>query len=243
MSWRARTRRLLPYLITAGSGFLLAYLVVYFFVFPVGLVPDEGELPNVVSLYYDDAVQRLREAGFDGTRGEERFHGTIPAGLVLEQDPPGGSRQPRGTQVSLDVSRGQLEAEVPRVVGLTRQQAEVALQNAGLDVGDVRQRSSGQPRGEVIAVEPVAGTSVPVPAAVTLTVSTGPSELIMPDVVGQSFPQARAFLEQLGLRPEPPAYDSTSYMPQLTVIGQTPLPGVGVPPGSRVTLRVAGRAP
>lgn len=243
MSWRARTRRLLPYLITAAGGFLLAYLFVFFFVFPDELVPDEGEMPNVVSLYYDDAVRRLREQGFDGTRGEERFHPTSPEGVVLEQDPPGGSRQPRGTTVTLAISKGQLEAEVPRVVGLTRQQAEVALQNAGLDVGDIRERSSGQPRGEVIAVEPVSGTSVPVPAAVTLTVSTGPSELAMPDVVGQSFPQARAFLEQLGLRPEPPVYDSTSYMPLLTVIGQSPLPGVSVPPGSRVTLRVAGRAP
>ena len=243
MNWRAQTRRLLPYFITAASGFLLAYLFVYFFVFPVGLVPDEGEMPNVVSLYYDDAVRRLREQGFDGSRGEERFHATIPEGVVLEQDPPGGSRQPRGTRVTLAVSRGQLEAEVPRVIGLTRQQAEVALQNAGLDVGDVRQRSSGRPRGEVIAVEPVAGTAVPVPAAVTLTVSTGPSELTMPDVVGQSFPQARTLLEQIGLRTQDPIYDSTSYMPALSVIAQTPLPGVMVPPGSRVTLRVAGRAP
>jgi beta-lactam-binding protein with PASTA domain len=243
MNWRGSTRRLLPYLLTAVGGFLIGYLVVFFFVFPTGLVPDDAELPNVVGLYHDDAVRRLRLAGFDAEPGEERFHATAPEGTVLEQDPPAESRQPRGTRVTLALSRGQLEASVPRVIGLTRRQATTALQNAGFELGDVKLRESDAPRGEVIAVEPVAGTTLPVPSAVVLTVSTGPSELEMPDVVGQSYPQARLLLEQLGLRAEEPSYDSLSYMPTYTVLAQTPLPGTRVPPGTSVNLRVAGRAP
>ena len=243
MSWRVRLRRLLPYFVTAAGGFLLAYLFTFFFIFPTALVPDEGELPNVVGLHVDDAVRRLREAGFDGTQGEARYHATAPEGVVLEQTPPGGSRQPRGEVATLATSKGQLESEVPRVIGLTRRQAQAALQNAGLELGDVRLRESGAPRGEVIAVDPVAGTVVPTPSTVRLTVSTGPSTIDMPDVTGQPYPQARAFLEQLGLRPQPPAFDSTSYMPEFTVLAQSPQEGARVAPGATVSLVVAGRAP
>lgn len=242
MSWRGRSRRALPYLLTAGGAFLIGYLIVFFFVFPTGLVPDDAELPNVVGLYHDDAVRRLRLGGFEASRGEERFHATAPEGTVLEQDPPANSRQPRGTRVTLALSRGQLEASVPRVVGLTRRQAITALQNAGFELGDVKARDSDAPRGEVIAVEPTSGTMLPVPSAVVLTVSNGPAELEMPDVVGQTYAQARLLLEQLGLRTAEPSYDSTSFMPANTVLGQTPLPGTSVPPGTTVNLRLAGWA-
>ncbi|HEY0971474.1 MAG TPA: PASTA domain-containing protein [Gemmatimonadales bacterium] len=241
MSWRTLARRLLPYLVVAAGGFVIAYLIVFLFVFPTRLVPDDADVPNVVGLYYDDAVRRLRLAGFDGTRGEERYHNTAPEGAVLEQDPAGESRQPRGTRIVLSTSRGQLEATVPRVVGLTRRQAATTLQNAGFALGDVRQRASDAPRGEVIAVEPVTGTVLPVPSAVTITISTGPAHLEMPDVVGQSYPQARLFLEQLGLRAGAPVYDTLSYMPSQTVLSQSPLPGAQVEPGSTVNLTVAGR--
>jgi serine/threonine-protein kinase len=233
----------MPYLVTAVGGFVLAYLLTFFFVFPQALVPDEGPVPNVVGLHLDDAMRRLREAGFDGKAGEQRYHAIAPEGVVLDQTPPGGARQPRGAVATLATSKGQLEAEVPRVVGLTRRQAQAALQNAGLELGDVRMREDRAPRGEVVAVEPVAGTMVPIPTAVRLTVSTGPSTIEMPDVTGQSYPQARAFLEQLGLRPQPPAFDSTSYMTEYTVLAQSPQAGARVAPGAQISLTVAGRAP
>lgn len=243
MSWRSRTRRLLPYLVGAGGGFMLGYLIVFLFVFPGSVVPDEAKLPNVTGLHLDDAVRRLRMAGFDGEQGEQRYHASAPEGTVLEQQPVGGTMMPRGTMVTMSTSKGQLEAQVPRVVGLSRRQAQTTLQNAGFVVGDVLPQPSDAPRGEVIAMRPLAGTTHPIPSAVNLTVSSGPSALDMPDVVGQSYPQARVLLEQLGLEPAAPVYDSTSYMPEYTVLAQSPLPGVAVAPGTAVTLRVAGRSP
>lgn len=236
-------RRLLPYLAGAGIGFAVGYLLIYFLVFPTSLVPDDAAVPSVTGLYQEDAVRRLKMAGFDGGAGESRYHSSAPAGTVLDQDPPGGAMMPRGTRVTMSISKGQLEAQVPSVLGLTRRQAELSLQNAGFELGDVRPRPSNEPRGEVIAVEPVAGTTLPIPSTVSLTVSSGPASLDMPDVVGQSYPQARVLLEQLGLAPQPPVYDSTSYMEEYTILGQAPLPGVEVTPGTQVTLRVAGRAP
>ena len=46
MSWRGRLRRFLPYLISAVGGFLLAYLIVAFFIFPSGVIPEDVRVPN-----------------------------------------------------------------------------------------------------------------------------------------------------------------------------------------------------
>ena len=62
MNWRASSRRLLPYALVASGGFLLAYLVVAFLVFPPQIVPDDVKVPQVVGLLYDEAVTRLSEA-------------------------------------------------------------------------------------------------------------------------------------------------------------------------------------
>src|SRR5438270_505291 len=81
--WRGRLRRLLPYVVAAGGGFLLAYLIVAFFVFPAGVIPQDVRVPNVIGLTYSDAVQQLQQKGFTAERGESRFHNAAPKGTVL----------------------------------------------------------------------------------------------------------------------------------------------------------------
>lgn len=243
MSWRQLLRLILPYAAAAVGAFVVGYLVVYLFIFPKTETPEETAVPSVTGLYQDDAIRRLKVAGFEAADGESRNHPSAPAGTVLEQDPTGGTILPRGSRITLAISEGQQEAQVPSVLGLTRRQAESALQEAGFRVGDVRLRPSNQARGEVIAVEPVVGTTLPTPSTVALTVSEGPASLAMPDVVGQSYPHVRLLMEQLGLALGPPMYDSTSFQAEYTILGQSPLPGVEVTPGTQVTLRVAGRAP
>src|SRR5919107_489096 len=139
-------RRLLPYLVAAAGGFLAAYLVIFFFVFPSSLVPDDARVPNVLGLMYDDAGRRLRAAGFVAARGEEVTHAAAPKSTVLRQDPASGEQQPKGTRVILDVSAGQRRATVPDVDGMTRQEAEAALTAAGFDAGEVMERGGSAPR-------------------------------------------------------------------------------------------------
>lgn len=63
MSLRGRLRRLLPYVIAAAGGFLLAYLIVAFFVFPAGVIPTDVRVPNVIGLTYNDAAAQLLQRG------------------------------------------------------------------------------------------------------------------------------------------------------------------------------------
>ena len=131
MNVRALPRRAFPYLIVAAAGFLLSYVALFVFAFPADVLPDDGRIPRVVGMDFDKAAETLEKAGFHALKGQSRFHKTTPEGIVLEQDPPAGSVQKRGAEVTLAVSAGQATASVPDVKGVTQQQAQIAIENAG----------------------------------------------------------------------------------------------------------------
>ena len=238
MNWRATSRRLLPYAVVAAGGFLLAYVVVAFLVFPPQIVPDDAKVPQVVGLLFDEAVTRLEQAGFKAKTGEQRFTELAPKSTVLAQSPPPGATEPRGTEIIVDVSAGQRQLRVPPVVGLTQSLAQDALEKAGLELGEVTEQESGSARGAVLEADPSAGTAVAPSTRVDLVVSSGPPAVNAPDVVGQSYGTARAMLEQVGLRVGDVVTDSLATGIPQTVISQTPAAGSRLTPGSRVSLSI-----
>ena len=246
MTLRGSARRSIPYLVAIMSGFLLAYLIVAFFIFPAHLVTTDTKVPNVVGQTYDAAAAQLQKVGFSAQRGEQRFTAGAASGQVLGQNPLPDAVMPSGTKVVLDVSQGQRTTTVPQIVGMTRQQAELALQGAGLDAGDVVERESPSPRGQVLSSAPAAGQKTPLPSEVSLVVSGGPSQLAVPDVIGQPYSSAAQLLTQVGFRVAPAVPDSTTVgAPEGTVTGQNPSGNDPAPPGITVRLRVAtpSRAP
>src|SRR5437762_11211130 len=166
MNWRALPRRALPYLIAADGGFLIAYTAVFLFAFPAQVLPDDGILPNVVGKTYEDAAAILQKAGFPAQQGESRYHKTIAANIVLQEDPPAGSRQKRGTTVVLALSAGQKTAVVPVTTNMSQQQARISIEHTGLTLGNVTEQLADQPRGLVIATNPAAGTKIELPGSV-----------------------------------------------------------------------------
>ena len=239
MNARAWPRRAFPYLIVAVGGFLIAYLAIFLFAFPAEVVPDDGVLPNVVGLNFIDAQAALEKAGFHAQQGETRYHKTIREGVVLQEDPPAGSRQKRGIDVVLAISAGQKTAEVPQLVYMTQQQAKVAIENTGLTLGATTEKVSDQQRGFVVETNPPAGTRLELPASVDIVVSQGPASLPVPDFSGRSLAEARSMIEQMGLRLGGVTRDTSSITPEGTVIGQFPAAGQSVSNGGAVSLRVS----
>jgi serine/threonine-protein kinase len=243
MSLRVRLRRSLPYAIAIISGFLLAYLIVAFFVFPSGVIPRDIRVPNVTGLAFDDAVRRLAERGLRGTKGEERFHAASPKGTVLEQAPSAGSRDVEGANVTLTVSAGQQSTKVPSVNGMSRADAQRALEEAGFDVGDVSERPSGSPAGQVIESNPRAGSETTIPSAVSLVVSSGPTVVLIPNVVGQPVSQAKQIIENAGLLVSDIRTPTGELVSDTTaiVVATVPAAGAQVPASSRVSIQATIR--
>ena len=239
MNSRALGRRAFPYLLVSVFGFLLAYVLLFLFAFPAEVLPDDGKIPTVVGMPFDDAVAALDKAGFHGVQGETRFHRTVAQGIVLQQDPPAGSTQKRGIDVTLAVSAGQRAAVVPDVAGMQQQQARLAIENAGFQFGQITEQTSDQPRGAVIGSNPPAGQQIPLPAVVRIAVSVGPASLQVPDLTGRSVADARSTLEQLGLHLGGVSRDTSSFQPENTVLSQSPAPGQMIGAGGSVSLRIS----
>ncbi len=242
MSWRSRVRTSLVYLVSILAGFSLAWLIVAFVVFPTGVVPRDVKVPNVTGLMYDEAEQRLAQAGFKAEKGEQRFNNSAPKLTVLEQTPAPGTREGIGSAVTLVVSGGQRIATVPTVTGMTRIEAQVRLEQDGFDVGETGETNSDAPRGTVVGTRPAAGAQVTVPSTITLILSRGAeaASTQMPSLMGRDVSGARMVLSQIGVKDVVVTWDPMATGASGTVVGQSPVPGATILPGASVQLRVAG---
>ena len=119
---------------------------------------------------------------------------------MISESPTAGTNVNVGSAVNLVVSSGPAQVAVPNVVGDTQAAATTAITGAGLVVGTVTQQSSSTVAlGDVISESPVAGTSVNVGSAVNLVVSSGPAQVSVPNVVGDTQAVATSAINGVGL--------------------------------------------
>jgi beta-lactam-binding protein with PASTA domain len=88
-------------------------------------------VPVLVGTQRSVAVQQIRGRGF--TPGVEEEESAKPAGEVIRQAPSAGSQLPRGSTVSIVVSKGVEKTKLPNVIGKERAEAVETLREAGLD--------------------------------------------------------------------------------------------------------------
>ena len=198
------------------------------------------EIPDLCGIDED----RLPTYDWMELKTEYRYDANIPAGTVLSQSPPAGSRRkltkskPHVT-VTLSVSLGHETVTLPTLVGRDVRDATAALRALGLSVKTV-ERAGAFPPGTVLAVEPSAHATLPKGATVTLTVCTGaPTKTVkVPDLIGLSRSEAlvRLWTMELGVLE---VLEEESDAPDGTVIRQSHLPGTTVVADTRITLTVS----
>jgi len=100
---------------------------------PLGVVLAD-ELPKVakvVGLTAAEATARLLEAGHKLAIAATVADPAAPEGKIIDQDPGADEGLEKGSTVTVRVSAGPGDVEVPRVTGMTAQQAKAALEKAG----------------------------------------------------------------------------------------------------------------
>ena len=138
-------------------------------------------LPNVVGRTYEEAETMLVTAGFSVERIDVR-NDNLAIGLVTEQSIPSTEQRPAGTIVTLTVSAGRGEVEVPRLAGQTIDDARVTLARLGLVDRVEREFSTEFSVGTVIRSSPATAESAERGSVITLVVSSGPEELVVPSL-------------------------------------------------------------
>ena len=202
--------------------------------------PKQVEVPSLVGLDYEDAVDALNELGLKASRLE--VFSQKPVGQVTGQDPKTGVIVDEGSEVEVRVSKGVQSIAVPDVLGQTESSARAELEAAGFEVSVAEAPDDDTPQGLVAAQSPSAGTEAPRKSTVQITISTGPELTTVPDVIGLDASDARAQLQDAGFRTRTIFTDVTDPAEDGVVQDQNPAGDSQARPNSTVTILV-GRLP
>jgi len=172
---------------------------------------------------FEDNVRRLPNAD-------------VQPGYVYQQDPEQGTKQPRGSIVTILVSSGKPKVTVPSLVGKSRDAAVAELTRLQLEP-NVVQVSSSQQANQVTAQAPKAGVVVVAGSSVRINVSSGPRPVAVPSVIGQSYDSGAAQLQSAGFTVG--RVDVDSNQPAGQVVDQSPPGNSTASKGSSVTLSVS----
>ena len=207
-------------------------------VFPVAGI----QVPAVKGLTEDAARAAIEGAGFVYAKGPDVIDKTYAIGQVAVQTPEGGTQQPKGSTITVNLSGGTGQLAVPTVVvGQTTATAQAFLQADPYKfvVTIAEEPSATVAKGLVIRTEPVVGQLVDKGAAVTLYVSSGPQPVAMPNVKGLTEADARARLTAVGLDATVEYADLATGNANIgKVISQGTTTGTMVTPGTKIVLTV-----
>ena len=146
----------------------------------VSLGPKLVQVPVLVGSQRSVAVQQIRARGLSPSVEEEESSAT--AGEVIRQSPSAGSELPRGSTVTIVVSQGEEQAQVPNVIGTERADAVETLRAAGLEPS-VQEGETEVPSqvGRVTDQFPPPGSEVEPGTGVTVVVGKRAASSVEPE--------------------------------------------------------------
>jgi eukaryotic-like serine/threonine-protein kinase len=139
--------------------------------------PEQVAVPDVTGLSRESAESRLRDEGFTVSVAEQESD--VPEGDVISQSPSGGTELTRGETVTITVSTGRPQADVPDVIGMSERNARSALKAAGLEPV-VQQRTVTDPDQDGVVVEQRPGPGTQLDRGRQVVIVIGAFELAEP---------------------------------------------------------------
>ncbi|MCP2276754.1 serine/threonine protein kinase [Nocardia amikacinitolerans] len=227
------------YLALGAAAALAVVFGLFWVLIGPGSKPDQVAVPDLSNKSQSQAQDALEKLGFT-VAIHQKADSKVADGNVIATQPLGGSRIDKGSTVTLQVSSGPDQVQVPRLDGLTVQQAEQELNALGLrmDPNVVRKESSAQDLDKVIGTEPSAGARVDVDQAIVVWLGKGPEKVRVPSLVGQDISVAQPNLvDSAGFKIV--IEEVQSPRPKGEVIGTSPAGGTNADKGSTVTVRVS----
>ncbi|ABG95497.1 MULTISPECIES: Stk1 family PASTA domain-containing Ser/Thr kinase [Rhodococcus] len=221
-------------------GALIVVGVVGAFLWSVGpgSKADQVTMPDVTNQAADDAETTLQNLGFRVAR-QQKPDAVVATGNVITTRPVGGVQVDEGSTITLEVSSGPEQVKVPRLAGLTQQEAQQELNAVGLrlDTAVARAPSDVSDVDKVIDQNPSSGASISLDSEVAVTLGTGPEQIRIPDVTGQKVEVAQANIEGAGFKAQIQNIDSGA--PKGQVVSTDPVGGSTAAKGDTIQIRVS----
>ena len=163
--------------------------------------PPEVAMPNVVGLSKEEAQKEIENVKLKFEIEKEEYNKDVPEGFIISQDPTymeKFNKVKQGSTVKVVVSKGEEKTTVPKVVGMEKDKAVKALEDAKLKVEIVEESSKKVQEGYVISQETSPDTDAFAGDTIKIHVSTGVEKATVPDVIGKSQADAKKALEAQG---------------------------------------------
>ena len=202
--------------------------------------PPEVSMPNVVGLSKEEAKQEIENAKLKFEVEKEEYDKDVPEGFVISQDPTYMERfnkVKQGSTVKVVISKGQEKTTVPKVVGMEKDKAIKALEDAKLKVEVIEETSKKVQEGYVISQETDPDTEAFAGDTVMIHVSTGVEKATVPDVIGKTQSEAKSTLEAQGFVVSVVTSEDSSKASGV-VLKQSLDSGKSVEKGSSITITV-----
>ena len=202
--------------------------------------PPEVAMPNVVGLSKDEAQKEIENVKLKFEIEKEEYNKDVPEGFIISQDPTymeKFNKVKQGSTVKVVVSKGEEKTTVPKVVGMEREKAVKALEDANLKVEIVEEASKKVQEGYVISQDISPETEAFAGDTVKIHVSTGIEKVTVPDVIGKSQTDAKKTLENQGFTVSITTAEDSSKENGI-VLKQSIDSGKSVEKGSTITITV-----
>jgi eukaryotic-like serine/threonine-protein kinase len=206
----------------------------------VNAEPDQVKVPSFVGQTEQAAQSQARSQGWQPVP-KSCFSTNENRGKIVEQEPKAGTMVNKERSPSLVLCRGEgpETVSIPDIKGLDMSQAQQKLEAAGLKIGltpTEEETDDSSLVGKIISWDHQ-GQQVPKGTTINVTIGKEVPQTQVPDLKGQPFSTAKAFLEGAGFKVQKKTTDSDQ--PADTVLEQSPSAGTEARTGSTVTLTVS----
>ena len=203
---------------------------------------DMVEVPNVVGMTEDDAKETLNDEGLGFKVVSREESKEYEKGRVSEQKTEAGEEVAKNTTIEVVVSSGLVgdSITVPDVSGMTEDEAQSALENAGFrNISSEFTYHDSVPSGQVIGTTPEAKAEATEDTEIVMQVSKGAERKTVPNVVGQKDADAQNAIKSAGLSVGTVTYEYSDSVAQGIVISQSVDGGKKVSAGTTVDLVIS----
>jgi len=198
-----------PFWVNFIAAIILVCLLVFIFLQLLGLITRHGQyltVPSVLGKKTPDAIRFLEEKGFEVLIQDSVYVDDAKMGIVLKQLPDPNSTVKINRTVFLTVNRVTLPLiDMPELEGKTLNFALDIIRRSHLALGDTMYKPDFM-RGSVLEQlyrgnKITTGTKLPWGSKIDLIIGSGLEDqrILVPDLIGKSFGEARILLEQNGI--------------------------------------------
>lgn len=206
-----------------------AILILFGILYVSGIIGGSGKevvVPDVKGMSYSEAKEVLEEKGLKIEKADEPIASQkIEKGKIVSQTPSKNSKVKKGRTVRVILSAGNAELKVPDLKGLSYNEAKTLLSEMGLQISKGDEVDSDSISEGLIASQyPAAKTKVDKGDIITVNISRGKKDAVIPKLVGTKFTSENdisEILSKYGYKLGKVSYEE-SYETPGTIIKQSP---------------------